>query len=1012
MRKKIKAYLSLILIALIVSSKVQVFAQLVNPEIVSTSYGTFCVSVQKENELHGFKKIKSEFVSDYQTNADTYEHIKTGAKVLVINNGDEEKFFTIGFKTPPSDNSGATHVFEHTTLQGSKNYPVKSMLSRLGSSTMATYFNAATADDFTFYPFGSLNEKDYYNLMNIYLDGMFHPLVMTDENVFKRDGVRIDLKDDKISYNGVVFNEMKNSSANLNSILYNSIKQSLYPDTYYKYVSGGLPENIPDLTYENIIQLHDKAYHPSNSLTILYGNQDLGKSLSVLNSYFKDYEKQEDNIEIGYQQPFDKLQKYYTTYPMSSQLNKSIMALSYVIPEGDSYENVMVDLILMDLLMLGDAAPLKKAISQSGITNSLGVTSNYMQINQGAISFYSLNIDKEYEDMFVKVIETALKKIKETGFDENYIKAVFNAYEYNQLSATSGKSVGYNAAISAISGWLYHNDPTLLLDNKAMCAKLKKNLSSKMFEDAIDRLFLQNNFKALAVIEPDKDYNLKHSNMINEKLAKYSSSLTQEQKDNLAKQTEEFYNWQNSQDSVEALKALPSLDINDISTQKKSIECSNPIDIGSAKLLQTCIDTNGISNIVLSFDASTVPQSKLQYLQLMGNLLASAATDKYNKYDLSLQRLNYLGEFSANVNALKNARDDTYCPRFNISFKSLEGNEKEAINLVDEIINNSNFDDKQLVIKTLQQIKLYYQQSLSELSVPITNNLAEAMTSEKGKFKDYVEGYEFYNFVAKLLNNIDKDWKNISKQLQEVKQIVFNQNNLVIGYTNTKDKQSEFIKNITPLVNNLSDKKNRKQKLNFRQYGDTIAVVAPSNTFSINQIGNLKDLGYEYNGNMAVLSTIVSKGYLWEYIREQGGAYHTALTISPDGLIRLLSYADPNFKQTIRVYQNVSVFLEEINSSKQNFINDFIIKDASNIDNSLQEYNLWNYGMSNYITGYDLDCIYKYKQDMMNTKVNNISSYSDMFEKLNSKAKYIIVGNRETIYKNEKMFDEIIDLNE
>lgn len=1004
MRKKTKAFILIILTFLY---QVQVFAKAVNYQLLNTNYNSFYLVVQTENELQGFKKIKTEFVSDYQTNVYTYEHIKTGAKVLVINNGDEEKFFTISFKTPPNDNSGATHVFEHTTLQGSKNYPVKSMLSKLGSSTMATYFNAATADDFTFYPFGSLNDKDYYNLMNIYLDGVFNPLVMTDENVFKRDGVRVDFKNNIFSFNGVVFNEMKNSSANTNSILYNSIKQSLYPDTYYKYISGGVPENIPDLTYESILQLHNKAYHPSNSLTVLYGNQDLEKSLCILNNYFKEYDKQTDTIKIGYQEPFTQLQKYYTTYPMSNELNKCIMAISYVIPQSDTYEQTIIDLILLDLLMLGDTAPLKRAISEAGITNSLGATSNYMQINQGAVSFYSLNIDKEYEDIFVDIIESSLKKIKETGFDENYIKAVFNAYEYNQLTALNGKNVGYNAAISAISGWMYHDNPTLMLDNKAIYSKIKKNLNSEIFEDAIDRLFLQNSFKSLTVIEPDKDYNLKRSNILNQKLNNYISNLTPEQKTELEKQTEDFYIWQNSPDNIEALKTLPSLNIKDISTQKKSIEISEPINIDGAKIIQTYIDTNGISNIVLSFDASTVSQNKLQYLQLMGNLLSNTSTKNYNKYNLALQKFNYLGEFSADLCALKNADDNSYSPRFNISIKSIEANEKEAINLVNEIINNSNFKDKQLIIKTLQQIKFYYEQSLSELSVPITNNLAQAMISESGKFEDYIGGYEFYKFVVNLLNNIDKDWKNVSKQLQEVQKIIFNKNNLDIGYTNTKDKQKQFIENIKPLIKTLSDKKYTNHKLKFREYGNIIAVVSPSTTMSINQIGNLEDLGYKYNGDMAVLSTIVSKGYLWENIREQGGAYHTALNISSDGLIRLLSYADPNFKQTIKVYQNVPLFLKSINP--QSDINDFIIKDASNIDNSLQEYNLWNYGLSNYITGYDLECIYKYKQDILNAKAKNISSYSDMFNRLNSKAKYIIVGNKETIYKNEKIFDEIIN---
>jgi len=251
-------------------------------------------------EISGFFKVKSEYVSDYDTVADTYEHIKTGAKVLVVNNQDEEKFFSIGFKTPPDSDKGTAHIFEHMVLQGSQKYPVKSMLSQLGASSSATYFNAVTSDDFTFYPFGSINEKDFYNLMSIYLDGIFSPIFLTEENVFKRDGIRIDVQDGKAKYNGVVYNEMKNASMNKESILYNSIKKSLYPDTYYKYVSGGVPCSITKLTYEEVVEFYKNTYHPSNSLTVLYGNQNLTASLSMLNEYFKNYEKKQTrNLERG-----------------------------------------------------------------------------------------------------------------------------------------------------------------------------------------------------------------------------------------------------------------------------------------------------------------------------------------------------------------------------------------------------------------------------------------------------------------------------------------------------------------------------------------------------------------------------------------------------------------------------------------------------------------------------------------------------------------------------------------
>lgn len=957
--------------------------------------------------LSGFKKLKTEYLSDYNTNAVTYEHIKSGAQVLVIDNEDEEKFFTIAFKTEPKDDTGANHVFEHTTLQGSKNYPVKSMLTTLGSKSMATFFNAATADDFTFYPFGSINEKDYYNLMRIYLDGIFYPMVLTDENVFKRDGVRLDLVDGKLSYNGVVYNEMKNASSNPKAILYNSIKKSLYPQTYYKYNAGGTPEAIPNLTYADVLKLHRQNYHPSNSLTILYGKQDLIKSLELLNSYFKNFDRQDVAFEVAYQKPFSKLNKYYSTYPVSADNTTaaSIMSLNYVIPESHNYEDTMVDLILLDLLMLGSTNSVKQMVLESGLTSSLNISNNSMQVNQGAISFYSMDVDDRYEDVFVQVIESAIKKMKAEGFDKKYIEAVFNAYQYEEITSNIGPSIGYKAGLSAIAGWMYYNNPTTMLNNRQMLNKIKRKLNDKLLNKAIDELFLENNFKSLVVIKPDKNYESKQTKMQEEKINAISEGLSQQQKNIIAEQTNAFYKWQNTPDTEQSLNTLPKLELSDISMDKKTIEYSIPIDIDGAKLIQTYMDTKGVSNILLSFDGSVVPQQQLQYLQLMTYLFGNIPTKNLSMDQLIQQQLICFGNFDVTLECVN--KEEKYYPRYNVSIKTLH--EESALKLTKEILINSNFNDKELVRKILKKIKMNYQNSLSELSVPIAESLAQAMVSEQGKLSDYVQGYEFYKFVVNLQNNLDNNWETILNNIEQARDIVLNANNLVIGYTNTEDQQQNFIKNIKPLIASMGTQQYKKQILKFRDYGDTIAVISKSSTLSVNQVANIKDVGYPYSANMSVLSSIVSKGYLWPSIREKGGAYHTALNINKNGCVRVLSYADPNFIDTIRVYQNIPLFIESLSSIKQKDLDGFIINAAANIDNVLQDYNLWNYGVSNYISSYNLDNIYKQKKQILDTKVEDILKYAQLFKKLNSNSKYVIVGNNKIIIENKQLFDEIID---
>ncbi len=927
----------------------------------------------KDIEIEGFVKRKSEYVSDYNIVADTYEHIKTGAKVLVIDNGDDEKFFTIGFKTPPENNKGTAHVFEHMVLQGSQKYPVKSMLSQIAATSCATYFNAVTSDDFTFYPFGSRNEKDFYNLMNIYLDGIFSPMLLTEEKVFERDGIRIDTFETTTEYNGVVYNEMKNSSMQPENILYNSIKKSLYPDTYYKYISGGNPEDIVDLSYEEVLEFYEKNYHPSNSLTILYGNQDLQKSLELLNSYFKNY-KRKESISAAYQKPFEKMMEYYGTYP--SNEDDVIMSINYVIPQEHSYEDLLLDLITVEVLM-----------STSEVLQNLQVTTNYTQVNQGAISFYDF-CEREDKENFEERIENGIETIYNEGVEQQYIDAILSNLEYINKTADNK---GYEAGYKAISGWVYNDNPTLMLDDTAIIENISKRIDSSTIQENIKELFLENNYKSLVILEPDENYEVKQLNIVKEKLVDIIKNSDIQK---LKEKTEKFYNWQNESETQEVLDTIPKLTLDDLSEENISIDYSQPLEVGKAKLIQTYIDTEDISNIVLSFSMENMPQESLQYVSLLSKIWGFQKTKNYSKEKLSIELIKNFGEFSTFTEVLNNSA------RLNINLKTLNSKEKTALKLLEEIMFYTDLNDKEGISLILNNLKQIYEKELTDINSSINLNLASAMTSESGKLRDYLEGYSFYKFVDNLCKKIDNDWEDISNNLEKSKNFILNQEKLVIGYTAPKNKTNKFIKNIKNLVQKIPVIDGVRQIYSFDDYDSTVVIPTQSTTFGIIQTENIRNIGYYYRNDMKVLSAVISKEYLWKEIREKGGAYHTGLSINGDGLVKIISYAVPDLNNAMKVYDGIGGFLQNIEDMDKSKFESYLISINGSIDNNLQKKNLWNYGINNYLKNFSLENVYKAKQDILNTELSDIKKYCEMFEKIKENPKYIIIMNEKLINKN------------
>ncbi|NLK44522.1 MAG: insulinase family protein [Tissierellia bacterium] len=982
---------------------------------------SFSISYAETSDLEvgetyfGFKLVEERNLEELNSIGRVFYHEKSGARLFQIENDDQNKSFSISFRTPVDNNKGIPHILEHVLLTaGSEKYPVKQLFFEILKGSLTKNINGFTSPDKTTYIFSSMNDKEFDDLMDIYLSLVFNPAFYKDEKSFKVDGwhYKIEDKDGPLEYNGVVYNEMKGSLSSPDTLLYYSILKSLYPDTNYAYEFGGNPSEIPDLTFEELKNFYDKYYHPSNSYIYLYGDMDILEKLDFIDeNYLSKFDGIDVDSKLISQEAFKKRRDVTVEYPIGmeeSEEGKSSVSLNFAVDGENRIDTWTSFNVLTYMLFNNPASPVVQKLNSEGFYNiSGGFSPTFLQ---PFLSITARNINPDMKEKFVDIVLSSLEDIVENGIDKNLIKSTLNSVELElrqQYARDINTGIMYGELV--MLNWLYDKDPFAGLSIGESFSKLNIAIDEPYFEELIKEYILDNDHSSLVLLKPRKGLMEERLAAEAEKLEEIKKSLTDEELEKLIKDYIEFTVWNNSPNSEEALSTIPTLSLEDLRPNIEEIPTIVRNYYG-IKVLHHPLFTNGVGKINLYFDASTVRQEQIPYINLLAMVLGNLSTKNYHYTELPIEKAMYTGGIYYNTRVFnKPGSNDEYYPKLVVSSMATEDNISNMLKLIGEEIKNTKFDDKERLRQLISVIKGNLEAELigGPINMGAIRNISYFSPSEK--YLDTLTGFSYYDFIADLDKNFDDKYENIVKNLDYVKKAIFNRKNLVISITGENETYKAFEKNFFSLTNSIGSMVLPSQKYKFDFDVKNEAFAAPMDILYNFAAFDLTELGYEYTGKMEVLNNLLQLDYLFNELRIKGGAYGAISAILNENSFILISYMDPNLRETYDVYKGLVDYLKNFNLSEEDF-EKYIISSLAQYYMPVSNMAKGDLGDSYYFYGTKMDDLNRVLDEILNTRPEDIRDFAKIFQK-GLKDKYILsIGNEKIILDNGDVFNKINNL--
>ncbi|KGM95007.1 peptidase M16 [Clostridium novyi A str. 4552] len=969
---------------------------------------------QLNNEYHGFKFIEEKEVKDINSKVRIFYHEKSGAKLLNLENDDDNKVFAIGFRTPPSDSTGVPHIMEHSVLCGSRKFPIKDPFVELAKGSLNTFLNAMTFPDKTIYPVASRNEKDFFNLMDVYLDAVFYPNIYKYPEIFMQEGwhYELDNKEDEITYKGVVYNEMKGAFSSPEDILFRKIQETLFPDTTYGVESGGDPEVIPELTQEQFLDFHKKFYHPSNSYIYLYGNGDLDKELKFINDeYLNNFKKIDVDSKIEVQSAFGGIKEFTYDYPVAEGdegNDKSFFSLNFVL-EDSTPETSLAFEILEYLLLETPAAPLKKALIQSGIGKDVY---GYFDsgILQPVFSIVVKNAHESKKEEFRNIVFNTLKNLVLNGIDKNLIEACINIKEFKLRemdTRTYPKGLIYYT--KAMDSWLYDKKPYIYLEYEEALKEVKKALTSKYFENLIEKHLINTEHASLLTLNPKAGLSESKDEELRKKLSEYKASLSDKQLDDLVSETKALKERQMSGEKKEDLEKIPLLSLEDIDRKAEEFSLEEK-NIEENKVLFQPMFTNKIAYIKLIFDTKTIKEELIPYLSLLAGILGKIDTEKHTYGDLSNEVNIYTGGISYSpVTFVQNNTKDEFKPKFVVKSKAIIDKVPKLFEIVEEILLNTKLDDKDRLKEIIREMKSRLDMAMFDSGHIVAANRLLSYFSNISQYEEKISGLEFYKFVEDIEENFDSKYKEIIEKLKEVQKTVFNRNNIILNVAVEEENYEKVEKDLKNFVLKLNNEKLPAYEYKFESNKKNEGLLTQGNVQYVMKGYNYKDLGYSYKGSMQVLKVIESLDYLWNNVRVIGGAYGAFASFGRSGNMFFGSYRDPNIKETLSVYDKAYEYLRNFDGDNREMTK-YIIGTISSLDTPLTPSLKSERTISYYLCNITKEDIQKERDEVLNCTKEDIREFAAMIKDCMDKNYICVLGNSIKIKENKELFSELVDV--
>lgn len=963
-------------------------------------------------QLQAYTILEKKEIKELNSTGYLMKHNRTGAKIVLMENDDNNKVFCIGFRTPPRDSTGVAHIIEHSVLCGSDKFPVKDPFIELAKGSLNTFLNAMTFPDKTIYPVASCNEKDFQNLMDVYMDAVFHPNIYHEEKIFRQEGWHYEMEsmEDELTINGVVYNEMKGAFSSPDDVLEREIMNSLYPHTSYAVESGGDPEVIPELTYEEFLAFHSRYYHPSNSYIYLYGDMDMAEKLRFLDEeYLSKYEALAVDSALAEEPPFTEPAEVFKEYPITeSESEKENTYLSYNISFGNNLdrEQYIAFQVIDYVLCSAPGAPLKQALIDKGIGKD--VYSSYENgIMQPYFSVVAKNADKEQLPEFLETIREELTKITEKGFDKKALSAGLNFYEFRFREADFGSyPKGLMFGLMMFDSWLYDDSkPFVHVEANETYRKLKEAIETNYYEELVREKLLRNQHKTIVVVEPVKGLTGRKEKELADALAKRKSAFSEARLTEIVEQTKALKQYQEEPDSKENLEKIPLLTRADMKKEAEDY-VNEERKVGDTVFLYHDIFTNGIGYLRFLFDLRTVPEELFPYVGLLKSILGLVNTENYTYGELFNEINIRTGGISPVANTYTDARDlQSYTATLEIKVKVLYENLEHAFRLVREIVMNSRFDDTKRLRELIAELKSQKQANMMSAGHALASVRALSYLSKTAAVSDKISGIPYYRMLEELDADFEAGKEELTEKLQQLAVCLFRPENLMVDYTAQREGLEAVERQIAAFRDSL-----HTEPVEIRPYRPETerkneGFMSSSQVQYVCRAGNFARKGFPYTGALKALKVMMGYDYLWTQVRVKGGAYGCMCNFGKSGESYFVSYRDPNLEKTVDVYEKAADYIRNFDADERT-MTQYIIGAVSELDMPMTPATKGAYSLAGYMTHYPFEQVQKERDELLEAVPETIRGLADYISAFMEDDCLCVVGNEEKIRKQQALFGE------
>ncbi|MCS0824624.1 insulinase family protein [Cytobacillus firmus] len=954
---------------------------------------------------NGFHIDHKEYIKEVNGNVYIMTHLETGAKLVFVNNNDEHKAFSIGFRTPPEDDTGVFHILEHCVLSGSRKFPIKEPMVELMKGSMKTYLNATTYLDKTLYSFASVNKKDFSNLIDVIMDSVFFPMLYEQKEIFLQEGWHLAYREETndFKYKGIVYNEMKGALSSPQQRFVHSLLKALYPSDPQAKISGGDPQYITDLKYEKLLEAHQTYYHPSNSIVYLYGDVGIEERLQQINEVLSQFERKETIHEAPVESLQRDFREYISEYPIS---DKEIVSENTFLGYGfklDDQNNKYLGItlsVLYNILLEGNSAILKKKLLEGKLgKDAFGIVD--FSLKNPLFAICCSNGDVDNKESFIKVIRKTLQELVEKGIDKKLVEAAINSTAFNLREADYGTfPEGLSHGINAVSNWVADKSIFEAFQYEEALEVVKSALSEPYFERFIEKNFLDNKQAAVVICRPSKQLSKIEYEQEQTKLERVKRSLEEEDIQALIQENADLKKFQSLPDSEELKATLPTLLLSDLSPEPVDLPLKE-ISCNDVKVLFHDHNTKKVVYYNLYFNVEEINED-LPYYRLFTELLGKLGTSQYTSDQLASEVKMKIGKLLFD-NHLYSGTVANCEHKVVVKIRTLEEKIAESLKLVHHVLTETEFENKgkmkEIIGNLVSNMKNQLENSGNRFAaMRVNSNLTNV-----GYKNERLRGISFYQFLVELEKDFEARYTALAEKMKELANSLFSTDNLIVGLTSDLSGMNKFTNAF--LSFNLLEI-TQKEPLPFN-LGNQVRKEAFANSNSILHVvqgGNINEIGYEFSGHMLVLEKILNLTYLWKNLRVLGGAYGGGISISMNGNLSFYSFRDPNLIETLEVFKAASDFVRNLDLSRSE-LEKYIIGTIADMDKPMNPRMKGEQADTNYFINYSYEKRAKVRNEVINTTVEDLRSLSKMFKALADRQSLCVVGNERKIEQHLQLFD-------